>query len=122
MGAAKEFPSWISKLQSKEGEATMFKKDIFKREVWYNVPGERDQKTVVISLDRAKEIADMNRKGKLPETLDVYAVDDKNMEDLEGLHSVEEGSLTRFDSKRNKKKKRRNSRSRNRSNEKPQQS
>ena len=121
MSAAKEFPSWISKLQSKEGEAEMFKKDIFKREVWYNISVERSSKTVIVSLERAKDIGNMNRKGQIPETLDDYSIEEPNIEDLEGLHSVEEGSLTRFDVSKAKKKKRRNSRSRNNRNDKSKQ-
>ncbi len=59
-------------LKSKKGNAVHQKSDIFKRVMLYSYVNDPNS-MLVIPVDQVKEIIEMNRKGKLPEDLEMYA-------------------------------------------------
>ena len=114
MEVLEEFPMDATKLKTKEGTAELVKTDIFKRRMYYSVRmqnGLRNQ-IVVLSVERASEIFEANKKGKFP---------DEFMGQLE-LNQVEEeeidfadvtGQIELREEKKPRKKKKRPSKNRN---------
>lgn len=107
LDALKDFPEMGVKVQTQKGSAIGLKQDIFKRLIWFaldDAPGA----WVPISVDRANEIIEMNKKGEKPESLEgeVEALVEKKPE---YSNVVGQESLTRFDAKKTntRKKKRR---------------
>jgi hypothetical protein len=73
----------------------------------YSTATHAPQNLVEISLDRAKAIIEMNKKGQKPDSLQEEA-SHQQAPVIDFTSSVSEGSLTRFDNKNKKKKKKRN--------------
>lgn len=67
LDALKDFPSNVQTLETAQGTAKLVKTDIFKRLMFFVYPGSGDFEA--ISVDRVKEIVEMNRKGVKPEDL-----------------------------------------------------
>ncbi|TAJ14853.1 hypothetical protein DMA11_03775 [Marinilabiliaceae bacterium JC017] len=120
--AQQDFPDITIPLQSDEGNYYHFKTDIFKRIMWYSADKDMPASIVAISVDRVKEVIELNSKKKkvekisLEEPVPVMAEPDYQ-------NVVGQDSLTRFDEKkpsRNKRSKQSNSsgKSRRRSNNK----
>lgn len=120
--AQQDFPDITIPLQSDEGNYYHFKTDIFKRIMWYSAEKDMPASIVAISVDRVKEIIELNSKKKkvekisLEEPVPVLAEPDYQ-------NVVGQDSLTRFDEKkpaRNKRSKQSNSsgKSKRRSNNK----
>lgn len=101
MEAGRKLPPRDLTLQSMDGDYYFFKADILSGMVTYSTDKRLAANLVTISCERAKEIAEMNRNGEKPETLEV------------GGHKVPErpvdlatqDDLHRFDKKKKKKKK-----------------
>ena len=107
MEAVKEFPSSDTKLLTQKGRAFMFKMDLFKKVLFFMYEGEKGESPIELPLKRVKEIIELNKKGKKPESLrDLSFIVKK--ED-HGIAPVQQDSLTRFDGKykKSKNKKRR---------------
>jgi hypothetical protein len=67
--ALEEFPMQANRLKAKTGTAELVKTDIFKRIMYYSISannGLRNQ-MIVLSVERAKEIYEMNQAGKIPD-------------------------------------------------------
>jgi len=117
LDAIKDFPDVNDvKLKSKKGDAVHQKTDIFRRTMWFSY---FDQMSVFIpvTVDRVKEIIEMNKKGELPADLgeafkEKERLVTKREPDYENV--VGQDSLTRFDTARKKKKKKPNNKNRNR--------
>lgn len=101
--AVKEFPNNDINLKAEMGEAFHQKTDIFKRTMWYSYkskPGD----FIALSVDRVKEILEMNKSGKLPVDIRDEKVitkekeEAKNQPDYENV--VGQDSLERFDKKK----------------------
>ena len=110
LDAIKGFPDVAAKLESERGRAVHQKTDIFKRIIWYSYLD--DMSTFIpLSVDRVKEVIEMNKNGKKPDDIgEKQVVVKEKAPDFENV--VGQDSLTRFDNnkKRPKKKKRKNNR------------
>jgi len=105
LDAIKDFPDATLKLETSKGRAFHQKTDIFKRTMWYSYT---DDPSVFIALtvDRVKEIIELNKRGEKPEDLAVAGLK-KHVEKAPDYENVVgQDSLTRFDTKKKKKKKR----------------
>lgn len=109
MDALKDFPKGDIKLHTKKGLAFLQKTDIFKRILWFSYA---DEPAVFhpVTLDRVKEIMEMNQFKKSPEDLKDYAIESVVVEkqpDYENV--VGQDDLHRFDQMdRNRNKRRKN--------------
>jgi cell fate regulator YaaT (PSP1 superfamily) len=107
--ARKHFPKTSVPLKTANGEATLLKTDVYRGIMWYACEGEGGQALVPVSVERVREVVDMNRSGKVPDTL-IDIVVQKNTVNLEYTNGAGQGSLTRFEqdhSKKRRKKRRR---------------
>ncbi len=77
----KEFPQPNVQLKTKKGRGIYNKIDIFKKIVWYSYSN--DASTIfALPLDKVKMIIKMNNEGKVPETLEEFAlVNQKKVEE-----------------------------------------
>jgi cell fate regulator YaaT (PSP1 superfamily) len=77
----KEFPQPNVQLKTKKGRGVYNKIDIFKKIVWYSYSN--DASTIfALPLDKVKNIIKMNNEGKIPETLEEFAlVNQKKVEE-----------------------------------------
>jgi cell fate regulator YaaT (PSP1 superfamily) len=97
MDALKDFPKGDIKLHTKKGLAFLQKTDIFKRVLWFTYA---DEPSVFhpVTLERVKEIMDMNQFNEKPEDLTDYNLDLSTPEkepDYENV--VGQDDLRRFD-------------------------
>ncbi|MEP7168772.1 MAG: regulatory iron-sulfur-containing complex subunit RicT [Bacteroidota bacterium] len=117
LDALKDIPDGNIRLQTTKGTAIHQKTDIFKRLLWYSliIPEKKDEdhghsdKWIVISVDRAKEIIEMNRNNQKPDDLadpDMEVV----VEAPDYMDMVGQDSLTRMDNRKKKKKKKKRNR------------
>ncbi len=85
----KEFPSSHVVLKTQKGKGIYNKIDIFKKIVWYSY--EDDPSTIFsIPLERVKHIIKMNEQGKMPESLESFAVvNQKKMEENNNVSAEE---------------------------------
>ena len=108
LDAIKGFPSSDVKLLTEAGKAYCFKSDIFKGLMWYSYLGE-NSKVIVLDIARVHEIIELNKQGEKPEGLESYANFTEEVEaEPEFGNVVGQDSLTRFDSKKKKRKGRNN--------------
>lgn len=108
MEALQVFPENAEKLKTKEGDAYLQKTDIFKQLMFYTYP--QKMKYYKLSVERVKEVLEMNKKGVFPEELSIeeeVVVEKKEVyEDLVGHISLE--SLDKNTKKKRKKKRKNN--------------
>lgn len=104
--AQKDFPSKDVQLETLEGTYYLFKTDVFKRLLTYSSGSDTASNLQTISVDRAKEIIAMNRRGEKPAVLEEETGNDnENQSQTEYGNVVGQDSLTRFDKSANKKRK-----------------
>jgi len=123
LDAVKDFPDNNVVLKTKKGNAEHFKTDIFKKILWYNVYSESVTAQVPISVERAKEIIELNKKGIFPEELKDFSkqVETVVVEQPDYENVVGQDELTRFDHLNKKKRQNnRNKRPSNSNNRNPQ--
>jgi len=95
------FPETNIKLETKSGRASHFKTDIFKKTMWYIMDNEDVSPPLPIHLDRVLEIIEMNKKGKKPESLNSFIIQEEPTEiKHEYSDVVGQDSLERFDKKK----------------------
>ncbi|WP_338732189.1 PSP1 domain-containing protein [Mangrovimonas cancribranchiae] len=116
--AINEFPKTDIKLETQKGLAVCQKTDIFKGIMWYAYEGEWAN-WFKITKDQAKEIIAQNKKNKKVASLEEFSAEVPAEEDTKTNFEnvVGQDSLTRFDSKKPKKRrnnKRRKSRNKRR--------
>ncbi|WP_430971675.1 PSP1 domain-containing protein [Sunxiuqinia rutila] len=106
--AQKDFPPSNVPLDTEEGRYYFQKSDIFSRILYYGMNGNKGLPPVAVSVERAKEVIRLNKRGKKVEKLSDGVIDNgikktKGFEDV-----IVEESLTRFDEPkpRHRKKKR----------------
>ena len=108
--ALKDFPDTGINLQTKKGEASFQKMDIFKRKLWYAYI-ENGMDWVALDLDKVREIIQKNKQGQKPDSLEEMVelvVNDVPKYD----NVVGQDSLSRFDHKNKKRRKKRNTKNR----------
>ncbi len=69
MDALKDIPTIEKPLQTIKGDAFLQKTDIFKRVMWFGYRGE-ESNWIPVSVDRVREILELNEKGQKPQTID----------------------------------------------------
>lgn len=108
LDALQDFPDTSVDLKTKKGIATHQKSDILRKQIWYYIKDTNE--SVCISIDRAKELIALNKKGEIPDNLkENEIIDDTAIADFASPTDIEDDNLTRFDNakpKKNKKKKR----------------
>ncbi len=105
MDALKDIPQKVDFLETEQGKAKLQKTDIFKKIMWFSF--ESEENWISLTLDKVKEIQEMNKRGEkpiqlLPENKMIENVTPKKL-DYENV--VGKDSITRLDD-RNKKKNR----------------
>jgi len=112
LDALKDFPTIDTILQTEKGIANCQKIDIFKGLMWFTYK-ENTTLWYIISVEKVKEIIEMNKQGKKKINLDDYTIE-SNSTDQISFKTSEQDSLTRFDNKKNRNKnKQRNKRKKN---------
>lgn len=106
MDALRDFPQNHEKLAIQNGTAFLIKTDIFKRKLFYQMPGE-GSKIIPLSPERVKEIQESAKTGLLlnPETIHDFVEEEEPVAkgpDFENV--VGQDSLTRFDKKKSRRK------------------
>jgi hypothetical protein len=118
----KDFPDTNNSLQTEKGWANHVKTDIFKRTIWYAYARRRNEKDeedvihsddawVALSVERVKEILEMNKKGIKPVDLKDFSKEIETVKVIADYADVVgQDSITRMDRPKsnNKKKKKRN--------------
>jgi cell fate regulator YaaT (PSP1 superfamily) len=107
LDALKSFPKNPPKIKSKEGVAFHQKTDIFKGLLYYAPEGQYDM-MFPLTLDALHEIVSLNKNNVFPDSF--FKEKSKNAPQEEKIPSftnvIEEGSLTRFDIRKKRKKQR----------------
>lgn len=94
----KSFPKQSDKIETEEGMAWLKKTEILKKQMWYEMDGQRGN-YIKLSVEDVKELLFMNKSGKKPKSLEDFAieetikVDESKHEDLVGqvtLQTLEE--------------------------------
>ena len=96
--AQKDFPSKDIPLETVEGTYYFFKADVFKRQLTYSSDQNIPANLQVISVERAKEIMAINRRGEKVMSL-VVKDGEAEVAPIDYHNVVGQDSLTRFDKK-----------------------
>ena len=107
MEAKKAFPSSRTTLETESGTYYFNKCDLLAGEITYSLAPKSLEEPETISVERAKEIIEMNQRGEIPETLSDQQEAPKKPKDI-----LFDNAINRFDQP--KKRKRRKSRKRER--------
>ena len=111
MDALDDFPQDAENLKVKAGNAHLVKTDIFKGLLYYVVDNEKMRgQFIAVDKSRVKEIKEMNKKGIIPNELNlekIVVVPDRDSEDIDIEHGYEDvtGQIELRNEPRNKKKK-----------------
>jgi cell fate regulator YaaT (PSP1 superfamily) len=102
MDALKDFPEVNNvKLETNRGRAFHQKTDIFRRTMFFSYTDEPDN-FIPLTVDRVKEVMEMNKNGVKPEDLSIKIITPKIIEEKKPDYEnvVGQDSLTRFDQKK----------------------
>ncbi len=102
--ARKHFPDTGTILKTKQGEAYHLKTDVYRGIMWYGTGSGGGQALLPVPTERVLEVQAMNRKGQLPDELVEITIPD-TQERLEYTNGAGQGSLTRFEQEKAKKRK-----------------
>ena len=115
LDAQEDFPDTSVKLETKLGQATHQKTDVFKRLMWYSIESDKGNVITCMSVDQVKEIIAMNQKGVVPEKL--MGVEESSIASvIEYQNAAGIESLTRFEDAPDQSKPQRNDKKRFRRN------
>jgi len=67
--AHKDFPDVLLELETEKGIAYPQKKDLLKKIIWYSLGAKNSPELIAVTLERVKEIIQLNKKGIKPVTL-----------------------------------------------------
>ncbi len=96
--AQKDFPKTEIALETQDSTFYHFKTDIFKRVMWYSTEKGIPANLTELSVDRVKEIINVNKRGKKVRGLvDDKVVVRKEVSNLDYQNIVGEESISRFD-------------------------
>jgi cell fate regulator YaaT (PSP1 superfamily) len=102
LDAQQDFPSTSIPIETEDGTFYHFKTDVFKRLMWFSSGRESIGKVVMLSVDKVKEIIELNKAGTRVKKIDDEVVMPEVAAEVGYSNVVEEGSLTRFDEKSGK--------------------
>ena len=106
--AKKEFPDTSIELKTKQGTAYHQKTDIFKKVLWYSFYKESSENLIPVTVDRVKEIIEINQKGNCVESL--VEAKESSTEGYSFENDVGQDSADRFNNKQKSSKKKKNRR------------
>ncbi len=112
--AQKDFPRKDVQLETQDGIFYLCKSDTFKRQLTYSSSADVMANLQTISVERAREVIAMNRRGEKPVSLVAEAVSTEKKIDFHNV--VGQDSLTRFDNKNNQRRRGNNHRRRGNNN------
>ncbi|OWY21677.1 hypothetical protein C7N43_08965 [Sphingobacteriales bacterium UPWRP_1] len=107
LDALKDFPKDAEVLYTQAGKSVLIKTDIFKRLMWYTVPGPNPP--VMLRVDEVKQIQKLIKSGQAPESLEPFvnkkteAAVKVQFEDVVGQATLED--IDKFKKKKRKRKK-----------------
>lgn len=104
--ARKHFPDTGIVLKTKQGEAYHLKTDVYRGIMWYGTGDGGGQALIPVPAERVLEVQTMNRNGKIPDELIEITIPD-GPERLEYTNGAGQGSLTRFEKEKFRKRKKR---------------
>ncbi len=87
--ALKDFPDTKLPLKTKKGNATHQKTDVLKKIVWFSYENDRSN-MLALDIMNINKIIEMNRKGKLPEKLEDFAVVMEKKVDYDNGHESDD--------------------------------
>jgi len=101
MDALKDFPTIDTALQTEKGIAICQKIDIFKELMWFT---HKENTTIwyVISVEKVKEIMNLNKHGRKNINLNDYTIENNSTDQKSFKDTLEQDSLMRFDIKKSK--------------------
>lgn len=97
----RDFPSPETILKTKEGKAIHQKTDVYKSIMWYALDNENRNQIVPLTIDRVRQIIELNRKGIIPDKLidnNVNQTLQKQPNKIDYQNVVGQDSLDRFTS------------------------
>lgn len=97
--AQKDFPSKHTELETIDGTWHLFKQDVFARKLTYSSSRQMGANLVTISVDRANEVIEMNKRGEKPDKLGDERDVKKETKKIDYENVVGQDDLTRFDNK-----------------------
>jgi cell fate regulator YaaT (PSP1 superfamily) len=101
MDALKHIPDNVHMLRTEQGDARLQKTDIFKRLMWFSMPGAENW--IVLPVTRVKEIQKLNREGIIPAELSEEQIETAEVvKVLDYENVVGQDSLTRLDDRTNR--------------------
>jgi len=104
-------------LETEAGTAYFMKIDTFKQLIWYSFKKYGPENVTAISVERAFEVLELNKKGKKPDTLKEVSISKNISFDYDDV--VGQESITRFDKKKKKHYNKRRNKYHKNSNRKP---
>ena len=127
LDALQHFPDNADSLDIARGTAYLIKKDIFKNLMWYTVQG--STKHYPLTLERVKEIKELNKKGVRPDELDAVEIVSNKAKDTApefvelvgqiSIKTLEKNDRRRRDQQRNQQQPRREPQQQNSGNNRP---
>lgn len=114
MDALSDIPDSATRLETLKGLAVHRKTDIFKRMIWFAYQEDssgisiNSDNWIALSVDRVKEVVQMNKKGEKPADLNDYVDSLPREKPMDYADVVGQDSLTRMMDKKKKKKKKGN--------------
>lgn len=104
LDAIKDFPDANVKLEAEKGKAFHQKTDIFKRVMYFSYTEEPDT-FIAVSVDRVKEIIEMNKNGTKPDDIAEEIEEEETKKEPDYENVVGQDSINRFDKTKKKKRK-----------------
>ncbi|MCL2073174.1 MAG: hypothetical protein FWH18_04595 [Marinilabiliaceae bacterium] len=101
--AQKDFPNTAIPLETAEGYYYHFKTDVFKRLMWYSQNKEEGTGLVMLTVDKVKEIIELNRSGNKSMNLKDENIQTQETPEIDYRNAVGQESISRFDKKSSRK-------------------
>jgi cell fate regulator YaaT (PSP1 superfamily) len=109
LDAKKHFPNTEVVLETKQGVAYYQKTDIFKKILWYSYSESGSENLIPVTVERVKQIIEINKSGDKPETL---ADEESSLDQSIGFkNDVGQDSIDRFEKKNTKENKKKSKKS-----------
>ncbi len=106
LDAIKSFPKTDTKLKTEKGEAVHIKTDVFKRLMWFAIPGENG--LIALSPEQVKKIHELNKAGTIPKDLTAFTYVVEKEVEIGYENVVGQDSISRFANNNKNKNKNRN--------------
>ena len=108
MDAQTDFPDVSKPFETEKGPVYHIKTDVYRRLMWFSHEKNYPSDIVVLTIDRVKEMAEVNKKGHKVKALESVVLESTDKDATKYQNPVGEESLTRFEDNTKKKKSQRN--------------